>query len=56
MIWLRTAPVAVALVAAHTAIPASALAQSSVTYSLAGIETGATSTQGTFVGVDAALW
>jgi hypothetical protein len=61
MVWLRGAFVAVALVATLTAVPATAVAQSPVTYSLAGVETAATSTQGTFVGVglssdDFATW
>lgn len=61
MVWLRRAYMTVAVIAALTAVPAPAVAQSSVTYSLAGIETAATSTQGTFVGVaqsadDVATW
>jgi hypothetical protein len=61
MVWLRGAFMAVALVATLTALPAPALAQTSVTYSLAGVETAATSTEGTFVGVaqsadDFATW
>lgn len=61
MVWLRRAYMAVAVIAALAALPAPALAQSSVTYSLAGVETAATSTQGTFVGVaqsadDFATW
>lgn len=61
MVWLRRVFTAATIVAALAAVPAPALAQSSVTYSLAGVETAATSTQGTFVGVaqsadDFATW
>jgi len=61
MTWLRRAWTAVAVIAALTVVATPAAAQSLVTYSLAGVETAATSTQGTFVGVarsadDFATW
>ena len=55
MVWFRSVYVAVAASAALTVFAAPASAQSQVTYSLAGVETAATSTQGTFVGVAASL-
>jgi hypothetical protein len=51
MVWFRRAYMAVAVSIALTVFTASASAQSSLTYSLAGVETAFTSTQGTFVGV-----
>jgi hypothetical protein len=51
MVWFRRVYMAVAVNVALTVFTAPASAQSSVTYSLAGVETAATSTQGTFVGV-----
>jgi hypothetical protein len=51
MDWFRTTCVAVAVTAALAAFAAPASAQSPITYSLAGVETAATPTQGTFVGV-----
>jgi hypothetical protein len=51
MVRFRRMYLAVAVSVALTVFTAPASAQSSVTYSLAGVETGATSTQGTFVGV-----
>ena len=51
MIWFRRTCVAIAVTAAVAVFAAPAFAQSPVTYSLAGVETAATSTQGTFVGV-----
>jgi len=51
MVWFRRTCVAVAVTAAVVVFAAPALAQSPVTYSLAGVETAATSTQGTFAGV-----
>jgi hypothetical protein len=50
MVWFRRAYMAVAISVTLTVVTAPASAQS-VTYSLAGVETAATSTQGTFVGV-----
>jgi hypothetical protein len=47
----RRMHVAVAVTAALTVFTAPAWAQSQVTYSLAGVETAATSTEGIFVGV-----
>jgi hypothetical protein len=52
MVWFRNVFAAAAVIAALTVFSASASAQSQVvTYSLAGVETAATSTEGTFVGV-----
>lgn len=51
MIWFRRLCMAVGVTAALTVFAAPASAQSQVTYALAGVETAATSTQGTFVGV-----
>ena len=51
MVWSRRAYMAVAVSVALTVFTAPASAQSSVTYSLAGVETAATSVEGTFVGV-----
>ena len=51
MVWFRRMCVAIAVGAALTVFTAPASAQSEVTYSLAGVEIAATSTQGTFVGV-----
>jgi len=51
MVWFRRTCVVVAVTAAVVVFAAPALAQSPVTYSLAGVETAATSTQGTFAGV-----
>ena len=51
MVWFRRMCVAVAVGAALTVFTAPASAQSEITYSLAGVEIAATSTQGTFVGV-----
>jgi hypothetical protein len=51
MVWFRRVYMAVAVNVALTVFTAPVSAQSSVTYSLAGVETAATSTQGTFVGV-----
>jgi len=51
MVWFRRMYVAVAVTVVLTVFAAPASAQSQVTYSLAGVETAATSTQGTFVGV-----
>jgi hypothetical protein len=51
MVRFRRLYVAAAVTAALTIFAASASAQSQVTYSLAGVETAATSTQGTFVGI-----
>jgi hypothetical protein len=50
MVWFRRVSMAVAVSAVLTVVTAPASAQS-VTYSLAGVETAATSTEGTFVGV-----
>src|SRR4030095_2667495 len=49
--WFRRADIAVTVGAALTVLAAPASAQSQVTYALAGVEIGATSTQGMFVGV-----
>jgi hypothetical protein len=49
MVWFRRLCMAVGVTAALTVFAAPASAQ--VTYALAGVETAATSTQGTFVGV-----
>ena len=51
MAWFRRVYMAVAVSAALTVVTTPASAQSQVTYSLAGVETAATSIQGTFVGV-----
>jgi len=51
MVWFRKVLAAAAVLAALTVFSAPASAQSQVTYSLAGVETAATSTQGTFVGI-----
>jgi hypothetical protein len=51
MVWLRRVYMTVAVSTSLTVLAAPASAQSQVTYSLAGVETAATSTQGTFVGV-----
>jgi hypothetical protein len=51
MVWFRRVSMAVAVSAALTVFTSPASAQSQVTYSLAGVETAATSTEGTFVGV-----
>ena len=52
MVWFRRVSMAVAVTAALTVFTAPASAQSQVvTFSLAGVETAATSTEGTFVGV-----
>jgi len=51
MVRFRRVYVSLAVTAALTVFAASASAQSQVTYSLAGVETAATSTQGTFVGI-----
>ena len=51
MLWFRRICVAVSATAALAVFTTPASAQSPVTYSLAGVETAATSTQGTFVGV-----
>jgi len=52
MVWFRNVFAAAAVIAALTVFSASASAQSQVvTYSLAGVETAATPTEGTFVGV-----
>ena len=51
MIRFRRLCLAAGVAAALTVFAAPASAQSQVTYALAGVETAATSTQGTFVGV-----
>jgi hypothetical protein len=51
MVWFHKMFVAAAVIAALTVFTAPASAQSQVSYSLAGVETAATSTQGTFVGL-----
>ena len=51
MAWLRRAYMGVAVSAALAVLATPASAQSEVTYSLAGVEIAATSTQGTFVGL-----
>jgi hypothetical protein len=51
MVWFNRMCMAVAVTVALTVLAAPASAQTQVTYSLAGVETAATSTQGTFVGV-----
>ena len=61
MVWFNRAFVALVVTAGLTVLAAPASAQTEVTYSLAGVETAATSTQGTFVGVaitldDFGLW
>jgi len=53
MVWFPRMYLAAAVIAALAIFTAPASAQSQVTYSLAGVETAATSTQGTFVGVAA---
>jgi hypothetical protein len=51
MVWFRRLCMAVGVTAVLTFFAAPASAQSQVTYALAGVETAATSTQGTFVGL-----
>ena len=51
MVRFRRLCMAVGVLAALTVFTEPAWAQSQVTYSLAGVETAATSTEGTFVGV-----
>jgi len=51
MVCFRRLCVAIGVTAAITVFAAPAWSQSHVTYSLAGVETAATSTRGTFVGV-----
>ena len=51
MVRFRRLCAAATVTAALTVFASSASAQSQVTYSLAGVETAATSTQGTFVGI-----
>jgi hypothetical protein len=59
--WFNRVFVALVVTAGLAVLAAPASAQTEVTYSLAGVETAATSTQGTFVGVaispdDFGLW
>lgn len=51
MVWFRRVYIPVAVITVLTILTVPASAQAQVTYSLAGVETAATSTQGTFVGV-----
>jgi len=51
MVCFRRVFMAAAVTAALTGLATSASAQSQITYALAGVETAATSTQGTFVGI-----
>ena len=51
MVWYRRVYMAVAVFAALTVLTAPASAQTQVTYRLAGVETAATSEQGTFAGL-----
>ena len=51
MVWVRRAFIAVAVTAALTVLTTPASAQSYVTYALSGVETAATPTEGTFVGI-----
>jgi hypothetical protein len=62
MVWFRRVWMAVGVIAALTVSTAAASAQTVVTYSLAGVETGFTATSSSFAGVassddgDFALW